>query len=116
MPYLRHPEKPVDEALAAGRPALLEIDLQGARQVGRRSGRLFVFLGPPSWDEMVRRLVGRGTESAEEQGAGWRPQTGQLAAEQEFDVTVINDDVRWAAQELVSFSVPRSPTPASAAR
>ena len=61
------PRGPVEEALAAGRMALLEIDLQGARQVRESMpDALFVFLAPPSWDELVRRLVGRGTESEEE--------------------------------------------------
>ena len=54
------PRGPVEEALAAGRLALLEIDLQGARQVrSTMPDALFVFLKPPSWDELVRRLVGR---------------------------------------------------------
>ena len=58
----------VDAAIAEGRSVLLEIDLQGARQVKQAvPDAQFVFLAPPSWDEMVRRLVGRGTESAEEQ-------------------------------------------------
>ena len=69
------PRRPVEEALAAGRPALLEIDLQGARQVRETMPEaLFVFLKPPSWDELVRRLVGRGTETeAGTRRAGWRP-------------------------------------------
>ena len=62
----------------------------------------FVFLAPPSWDEMVRRLVGRGTESAEEQQQRLETAKLELAAEPEFDHTVINDDVRRAADELVS--------------
>ena len=58
------PRTPVEEMVASGRPALLEIDLQGARQVRERMpGAFFCFLSPPSWDELVRRLVGRGTES-----------------------------------------------------
>ena len=61
------PRQPVDLALASGRPAMLEIDLQGARQVRETMPEaLFVFLKPPSWDELVRRLVGRGTETEEE--------------------------------------------------
>ncbi|HET6967524.1 MAG TPA: guanylate kinase, partial [Ornithinibacter sp.] len=61
------PRGPVERALAAGRPALLEIDLQGARQVRESMPEaLFVFLAPPTWDELVRRLVGRGTEDEEE--------------------------------------------------
>ena len=71
------PRAPVDEALAAGRPALLEIDLQGARQVRERMpGALFVFLAPPSWDELVSRLVGRGTEDRGRAGAPTGDRTG----------------------------------------
>ena len=97
------PRKPVEEALAVGRPALLEIDLQGARQVRKSMPEAhFVFLAPPSWDELVRRLIGRGTESAEEQQQRLETAKLELAAEPEFDHTVINDDVRRAADELVS--------------
>ena len=93
----------VNGAIAEGRAVLLEIDLQGARQVkatvpDARSSSL----RPPSWDEMVRRLVGRGTETAEEQQRRLETAKVELAAEPEFDHTVINDDVRRAADELVS--------------
>jgi guanylate kinase len=97
------PRAPVDEALAAGRPALLEIDLQGARQVREQlPGSLFVFLAPPSWDELVRRLVGRGTESQEEREARLATARQELAAQKEFDVTIVNDNVQRASEELVS--------------
>ena len=97
------PRAPVDEMLAAGRMALLEIDLQGARQVRDQiPDALFVFLAPPSWDELVRRLVGRGTESVEERETRLDTARHELAAQPEFDVTIINDDVRRASEELVS--------------
>jgi guanylate kinase len=97
------PRGPVEQALAQGRPALLEIDLQGARQVrAAMPGALFVFLAPPSWEELVHRLVGRGTETAEERAARLRTARTELAARDEFDVTVVNDDVTRAADELVS--------------
>ena len=97
------PRKPVEEALRAGKPALLEIDLQGARQVRESMPEaLFVFLAPPSWEELVRRLVGRGTESEEERARRLETAVEELAAETEFDVTVVNTEVRAAAQELVS--------------
>ena len=96
------PRRPVEEALAGGRAALLEIDLQGARQVRQTMpGALFVFLAPPSWDELVRRLVGRGTESAEEREQRLTTARDELAAEPEFDVTIVNDDVQRACAELV---------------
>jgi guanylate kinase len=89
--------------LAAGRLALLEIDLQGARQVREQiPDALFVFLAPPSWDELVRRLVGRGTESAQERQARLTTARHELAAQKEFDHTIVNDDVRRASEELVS--------------
>lgn len=96
------PRRPVEEALAAGRPAMLEIDLQGARQVRRTMpGALFVFLAPPSWEELVRRLVGRGTETEEERERRLVTAREELAAEPEFDVTITNHEVRRAADELV---------------
>lgn len=94
---------PVVAAMAAGRPVLLEIDLQGARQVrARMPDALFVFLAPPSWDELVRRLVGRGTEDAAERERRLNTARVELAAELEFDVTVVNREVRQAAQQLVA--------------
>lgn len=97
------PRRPVEEALAAGRPAMLEIDLQGARQVRRTMpGALFVFLSPPSWEELVRRLVGRGTEDDEERARRLETARHELASESEFDVTIVNHEVHAAAQELVA--------------
>ncbi|MCC3291294.1 guanylate kinase [Arthrobacter sp. zg-Y1110] len=93
----------VEAAMAEGRSVLLEIDLQGARQVKKSMPEAnFVFLAPPTWDEMVRRLVGRGTETPEEQQQRLETAKLELAAESEFDHTVINDDVQRAAAELVS--------------
>jgi guanylate kinase len=97
------PRRPVDEVLASGRPALLEIDLQGARQVRESMpGAFFVFLKPPSLDELVRRLVGRGTEDSEERARRLRTAETEMAAESEFDVSIVNEDVRQATDELVS--------------
>jgi len=96
------PRGPVQQALEEGRAALLEIDLQGARQVRRSMPEAhFVFLAPPSWDELVRRLVGRGTETAEERERRLATARAELAAEPEFDVTIVNDDVGRATAELV---------------
>jgi guanylate kinase len=96
------PRRPVEETLAAGRPALLEIDLQGARQVRERMPEaLFVFLAPPSWDELVRRQVGRGTEDEAERERRLETARGELAAEPEFDVTVVNRQIHDAGEELV---------------
>ena len=100
------PRAPVNEALAAGRLALLEIDLQGARQVHVAMPEAFmVFLAPPSWDELVRRLVGRGTEGAEERERRLATARVELAAESEFDVTIVNTEIHDAAEELVALMV-----------
>lgn len=97
------PRRPVELALSSGRPALLEIDLQGARQVRQTMPEaLFVFLAPPSWDELVDRLVGRGTESAEEQRVRLETAKAELGAADEFDVVIVNNEVRTAAENLVS--------------
>jgi guanylate kinase len=96
------PRGPVDAVLAAGRPALLEIDLQGARQVREAMPEaLFCFLAPPSWDELTRRLVGRGTEDDEERERRLATARLELAAEAEFDVTVVNTQVPVAAAQLL---------------
>jgi guanylate kinase len=97
------PRGPVEERLAAGIPALLEIELQGARQVrAALPGSHLVFLAPPSWDELERRLTGRGTEAADVVAARLRRARVELAAEGEFDAIVVNEDVGRAAAELVA--------------
>jgi guanylate kinase len=96
------PRAPVEQRLAAGEPALLEIDLQGARQVRERMpDALMCFLAPPSWAELERRLVGRGTEGPEERERRLASARVELAAEPEFDVTIVNTDVETAAEEVV---------------
>lgn len=93
----------VEQALAEGKRVLLEIDLQGARQVRQKLPEAqFVFLAPPSFEDLVSRLTGRGTESEEEQQRRLETARIELAAEPEFDVTIINDDVDRAAAELVA--------------
>jgi guanylate kinase len=96
------PRAPIDKALAEGKSVLLEIDIQGARQVREAmpEARL-VFLLPPTWDELVRRLTGRGTESAEEQSRRLETAEVELAAQNEFDFLVVNNDVEAAAAEVV---------------
>ncbi|GAA1989889.1 guanylate kinase [Terrabacter lapilli] len=97
------PRGPVERAIGEGRDALLEIDLQGARQVRETwPDALFVFLAPPSWDELVRRLVGRGTEDHGERERRLATAREELAAQKEFDEVIVNDDVRRASEELVS--------------
>ncbi|GAA1611327.1 guanylate kinase [Leucobacter chromiireducens] len=96
------PRGPVDEAAARGELMLLEIDLQGARQVraSMPEARL-VFLAPPSWDELVHRLVGRGTEDEEERTRRLETAKIELAAADEFDEIIVNDEVPRAAARLL---------------
>jgi guanylate kinase len=96
------PRVPVEARLAVGTPVLLKIDLQGARQVREAMpDALLVFLAPPSPEELRRRLVGRGTEDPETIKRRLAHADEELAAEPEFDVTVVNDFVERAADELV---------------
>ncbi|MGI8682963.1 MAG: guanylate kinase [Mycobacteriales bacterium] len=97
------PRAPVFERLAAGVPALLEIELQGARQVRTAlpAARL-VFLAPPSWDELVQRLIGRHTEDPDVVRRRLATARDELAAESEFDSVVVNDTVESAADRLVA--------------
>lgn len=96
------PRPPIDAALRDGRSVLLEIDLQGARLVrAAMPEAVLVFLLPPTWDELVRRLIGRGTEDAAEQHRRLETAKVELAAQDEFDVKVVNHDVAEAAREVV---------------
>ncbi|MGZ0067463.1 guanylate kinase [Microbacterium arborescens] len=99
------PKAPIEAALAAGRTVLLEIDLQGARQVRAAApDATLVFLLPPSWDELVDRLVGRGTEDAEERARRLRTARVELASQGEFDYRVVNDTVARAADEVAALA------------
>ncbi len=97
------PRKPLDEKLAGGIPCLLEIDLDGARQVRQSmpDARL-VFLAPPSWEELVRRLTGRGTEPPDVVQRRLAAARRELAAESEFDVTLVNTSVQEVCHQVVA--------------
>ncbi|QGU28783.1 guanylate kinase [Microbacterium oryzae] len=96
------PRAPIEQALADGKAVLLEIDLQGARQVRAADpSATLVFLLPPSWDELTSRLVGRGTEDEEERARRLRTARVELAAQSEFDFRIVNDSVADAARQVV---------------
>lgn len=96
------PAGPVEQALEQGRQVILEIDLHGARQVRQRlpQARL-VFIAPPSWEALVGRLRGRGTETEEQMQRRLATAEAEMAAAAEFDHVVVNDDLGEAVQELV---------------
>ncbi|GGO82285.1 guanylate kinase [Wenjunlia tyrosinilytica] len=97
------PRKAVQERLERGEPVLLEIDLQGARLVRQSMPEAqLVFLAPPSWDELVRRLTGRGTEPPEVIQRRLEAAKVELAAESEFDETLVNTSVEDVARELLA--------------
>ena len=98
------PREPVRRRLEQGLPTLLEIDLSGARQVRQalRDDALFVFLQPPSWEELVRRLTGRGTEPPEVVRRRLAAAKEELAAAGEFDVTLVNTSVEEVCRQMVT--------------
>jgi guanylate kinase len=97
------PRAPVEERARAGLPTLLEIELQGARQVRERDADAqLVFLLPPSWAELEHRLRGRGTETEAVVAARLARAQLEMQAVGEFDAQIVNDDVERAATELVS--------------
>jgi guanylate kinase len=98
--------EPIERAIAEGRPAVLEIELQGARQIRHSMpGAQLVMLVPPSWQELVGRLTGRGTEDPAKVARRLAVAKEELAAEDEFDVVVVNDDLKRAAHELLTLVV-----------
>jgi guanylate kinase len=106
------PVRPVQGRLESGAPALLEIELQGARQVRARAPEAqLVFLAPPSWGELVSRLAGRGSEPVAVQERRLALAQAELDASGEFDVVVVNDDVVRAADELVGLLTAPRPSP-----
>ena len=104
------PREPVERRLAAGQPALVEVDLNGARALRTAVPEAFlVFLAPPSWDDLVERLTGRGTEPPEVVERRLRTAKEEIAAQDEFDAVVVNTDVRSAAEDLLTLVTAKSP-------
>jgi guanylate kinase len=98
------PRAPVERRLEQGLPALVEVDLNGARALRATLPEAFlVFLAPPSWADLVARLTGRGTEPPEVVERRLRTAEQELAARDEFDAVVVNTDVQAAAKELLTW-------------
>jgi guanylate kinase len=93
---------PVEQAMAAGRAVLLELDLAGARSAkARLSQARSIFLAPPSWPELVRRLSHRGTESPDQQARRLATARDELACAEEFDEVIVNHEVDQTLAALV---------------
>lgn len=96
------PRLPVEKALNEGKQVILEIDIQGARQVkASMPEALLVFIAPPSWDELVRRLSSRATESPQEQEQRLKTAKVELEAASEFDAVIVNEDIAKCAHEVL---------------
>jgi guanylate kinase len=97
------PRGPVEQALDQGRPVILEIEVQGARLVRSAwPGAFMVMIQPPSWEVLVARLTGRGTENPEIVERRLAAAKDELSASEEFDAVVVNADVHAAADELLT--------------
>ena len=102
------PAGPVRDALSKGRPVLVEVDIVGARNVARMMPEAnTVFLAPPSWKVLVDRLVGRGTEPQDVIDRRLKTAKAELAAKDEFDVVVVNDDIDRAVAEITEILLGR---------
>ncbi|GAA4680159.1 guanylate kinase [Pseudonocardia yuanmonensis] len=108
------PREPVERELAAGHPVLVEVDLQGARSVKRvMPESVTVFVEPPSFEELARRLTDRGTETPEVRERRLRTAIEEMAARDEFDVVVVNDEVQAVVDRLVELLVAPAEVPHS---
>ena len=99
------PSAPVEEALLAGRNVLLEIEIDGARQVKAHLPQsVLVFLEPPTWEELVSRLEGRGTDSPQRRAERLQLAQDELAAASFFDVVIVNDQVERVVEQLIGLT------------
>ncbi|WP_345412810.1 guanylate kinase [Pseudonocardia xishanensis] len=106
------PREPVERELAAGHPVLVEVDLAGARSVKKAVPEsVTVFIEPPSFEELARRLTDRGTETAEVRERRLRTAVEEMAARSEFDVVVVNDEVQAVVDRLVELLVAPADSP-----
>lgn len=95
------PRRYVDEAMDQGRDVLLDIEIQGAEQIHqKRPEAVRIYIAPPSWEELERRLTGRGTEDTEKIRSRLARGREEFAAARDFDYLVINDTVEHAAAEI----------------
>ena len=100
------PKKAVNEALQNGKNVILEIELNGARQVRKNTKTaILIFVEPPSWEELTNRLINRGTESEQSTQARLDRAKEELSASSEFDYVVINHQVEQSVAELVSLAL-----------
>jgi guanylate kinase len=99
------PRKPVEDALRDGKNVLLEIEIAGAKQVKESAPEaILVFLQPPSWEELVSRLEGRGTDSPERRAARLALAQEELAQAGLFDLSLVNERVEEVVERLIGLT------------
>ena len=99
------PQEEVEQALLLGRNVLLEIEIAGAKQVKSHLPQsVLVFLEPPTWEELVARLVARGTDSPDRRAERLQLAQEELAAASFFDVVLINDQVDSVVGKLIELA------------
>lgn len=100
------PKKAVESAIQSGKNVILEIELNGARQVRKSSKEaIMIFIEPPSWEELTTRLTNRGTESENSTLARLDRAKEELSAASEFDYVLVNHEVEQSVSELVSLAL-----------
>lgn len=98
------PRQPVIDAAARGAVVILELDVAGCRQVRQSLPEAHqIFIAPPTWEDLERRLASRGTESMEERKVRLETARTELAAQGEFDVVIVNDDVAKATADVLTY-------------
>jgi guanylate kinase len=101
------PRGPVEEALAAGRDVILEIDIQGAESVKRSMPEaVLVFVEPPSFGDLVTRLRGRGTEDSEAMARRVEAAYEEMKVKQLYDHIVVNDEIDRAVEAFIRILEP----------
>ena len=99
------PRKPVEDALKDGKNVLLEIEIAGAKQVKESAPEAtLIFLQPPSWEELVSRLEGRGTDSPERRAARLALAQEELAQAGLFDISIVNERVEEVVERLIGLT------------
>ena len=108
--YYGTPRRPVEDKLAFQKAVLLEIELEGARQVRKTFPDAFqIFLAPPTFEELERRIRGRATDSEQAIKSRLKRAREELTAQEEFDAVVVNDDLEMALIEIEKITGLRCP-------
>ena len=107
------PKKYVDEAMEQGKDVILDIEVQGATQVyGKRPDTIRIFIAPPSWEALEKRLIGRGTDSPEKVQKRLARAKEEVLSAGAYDYFVVNDSVENAVQEINAIMLAAHCTPA----